>query len=131
MPKLFPCVNKLCCISIRLFLLVKVEFAVAIFITYGLQFYVPIQILWPLAQRRLPANSWSSRHGELILRFIFVLATCKERQLLSQCNIYMLPMSSIQPTMPNETLLEYTFCCFMDLKLPMSALMQFDWVQQF
>ena len=39
--------------------MIRVTFAVATFITYAVQFYVPVQILWPAGPRpidRLDAN---------------------------------------------------------------------------
>jgi len=51
-------------------------FATAIFITYGLQFYVPVEILWPALQRRLNEQVLLD-YGEYLLRYFFLFVTCE------------------------------------------------------
>lgn len=60
-----------------LYLSVKLMFAVSLFISYGLQYYVPINIIWPFIER------WSERkekhipcYAEYFFRFFIVLCTC-------------------------------------------------------
>ena len=60
----------------RVYAAVKVMFAVAIFITYGLQFYVPVEILWPRLQRRL-SHQLLVDYGEYLLRYAFLFVTCE------------------------------------------------------
>ncbi|KAK3577264.1 hypothetical protein CHS0354_030549 [Potamilus streckersoni] len=55
-------------------MLVKVLFAVSIFISYGLQFYVPIEIIWPWLEQKSNSRRYR-RYGERIFRIIMVLIT--------------------------------------------------------
>lgn len=57
-----------------LYAAVKVMFAVAIFITYGIQFYVPIEILWPSVEDQLTHHLLIT-HGEYLLRYFFLFVT--------------------------------------------------------
>ena len=59
-----------------LYAAVKVMFAVAIFITYGIQFYVPIEILWPSVEDQLTHHLLIT-HGEYLLRYFFLFVTCE------------------------------------------------------
>lgn len=52
-------------------------FAVAIFCTYAVQFYVPMEIIWPRIERHLSPGLWAQKYGEYILRASFVVITCK------------------------------------------------------
>jgi proton-coupled amino acid transporter len=52
---------------------VRVMFAIAIFCTYAVQFYVPIQIIWPMIQRK--TRGWCQTHGEYFLRFGCLILT--------------------------------------------------------
>ncbi|KAI5745474.1 hypothetical protein M8J76_011359 [Diaphorina citri] len=57
---------------------VRLTMALAIFLSYGLQFYVPMNILWPPLQAKL-RNEYAIKYGEYALRaslvtFTFVLA---------------------------------------------------------
>ncbi|XP_060581839.1 proton-coupled amino acid transporter 2-like isoform X2 [Ruditapes philippinarum] len=56
-----------------LYLSVKLMFAVAIFISYGLMLYVPVHIIWPFIK-----NKWYfiPDKVEYVLRFAFVLMIC-------------------------------------------------------
>ena len=63
-----------------LYAAVKVMFAAAIFITYAIQFYVPIEILWPSLQQMLAAagnHQFLVSHGEYLLRYLFLFVTCE------------------------------------------------------
>ncbi|XP_045202829.2 proton-coupled amino acid transporter 2-like [Mercenaria mercenaria] len=55
-----------------LYLSMKLMFAVAIFISYGLMLYVPVNIIWPSVQKKW---SWPN-YGEYIFRFCLVLGIC-------------------------------------------------------
>ena len=68
---------RLCVCVCRLYAAVKVMFATAIFITYGLQFYVPLEILWPPLQRLLSGSSVLQSHGDYALRYAFLAVTCQ------------------------------------------------------
>jgi len=61
---------------LRLYAAVKVMFAVAIFITYGLQFYVPIEILWMSLEHSLTHHILIN-YGEYLLRYCFLFITCE------------------------------------------------------
>uniref|UniRef100_A0A224XBM7 Putative amino acid transporter n=1 Tax=Panstrongylus lignarius TaxID=156445 RepID=A0A224XBM7_9HEMI len=52
---------------------VRIMMALAIFLSYGLQFYVPIGIIWPPIKGRL--NEESHKIAELIVRTVLVLFT--------------------------------------------------------
>lgn len=56
--------------------MVKIMFAVAIFVSYGVQFYVPIRIMWPKFEHKLKRR-WQQKYGEYIFRALFVLITGK------------------------------------------------------
>ena len=58
----------------RLAQIIILLFATAIFLSYAIQFYVPLEILLPAAKARFP------RHESLVdygLRYAFVLVTCQ------------------------------------------------------
>ncbi|KAL3880859.1 hypothetical protein ACJMK2_033065 [Sinanodonta woodiana] len=55
-------------------MLVKVLFAVSIFISYGLQFYVPIEIIWPWLKQKSNSSIYKC-YGERIFRIIMVFVT--------------------------------------------------------
>lgn len=48
--------------------------AIAIFLSYGLQFYVPFNVLWPSIKKRIQTEE-SQRLGEYIARTVLVLVT--------------------------------------------------------
>ena len=63
-----------CTICFRLAQIIILLFATAIFLSYAIQFYVPLEILLPAAKARFP------RHENLVdygLRYAFVLVTCE------------------------------------------------------
>lgn len=55
---------------------VKLTMALAIFLSYGLQFYVPLGIIWPPLKNRLHSEK-AQKAGEIILRTSLVILTCK------------------------------------------------------
>jgi len=60
----------------RLAQAVKLIFAFAIFITYALQAYVPVDIIWNTYMKKRIQN-WDKTTMEYILRIAVVLITCK------------------------------------------------------
>ncbi|CAG5133407.1 unnamed protein product, partial [Candidula unifasciata] len=57
-----------------LYLSVRLMFALAIFISYNVQFYVPIAIMWPAIKKRLE-NKFLRKYGEYFFRIALVLVT--------------------------------------------------------
>lgn len=55
---------------------VKLAMALAIFLSYGLQLYVPVGIMWPAIKNRLESEK-AQKYGEYFLRIILVIFTCK------------------------------------------------------
>ncbi|XP_046387616.1 proton-coupled amino acid transporter-like protein CG1139 isoform X2 [Ischnura elegans] len=53
---------------------VRVMMALAIFLSYGLQFYVPVGILWPFIKPRLQTEQ-AQKVGEYTLRVVLVIIT--------------------------------------------------------
>ena len=53
-------------------------FAVSLFISYGLQFYVPVSIIWPFIERSVENRGhtvpWYSGY---VFRVVLVCVTCK------------------------------------------------------
>ena len=76
-PYLFHC-YALACLFCRLFLAARLMFALSLFISYGLQFYVPVSIIWPFIEKQVERKGhvppW---YSEYVFRFILVLITCK------------------------------------------------------
>lgn len=56
--------------------------AAAIFLSYGLQFYVPMNIIWPYVKSKLTSES-ALKYGETVTRVSLITFTCK---LSGQCN---------------------------------------------
>jgi proton-coupled amino acid transporter len=50
--------------------------ALAIFLSYGLQFYVPVGILWPPIKDKFSTEK-SQKIAELLIRTALVFITCK------------------------------------------------------
>lgn len=55
--------------------------ALAIFLSYGLQFYVPMSIIWPLVKPHLHTER-AQIVGEYVLRTILVIFTCKYNEYI-------------------------------------------------
>lgn len=57
----------------------RLMFALAIFLSYALQMYVPIQLLWPwfLNTFQMDSESRKARLWEMVLRAVMVTATCE------------------------------------------------------
>lgn len=53
---------------------VRLCMAIAIFLSYGLQFYVPMNIVWPTLSQQFPTEL-SKKYGEYFVRVILVLLT--------------------------------------------------------
>lgn len=53
---------------------VRVMFAVAIFISYALQLYVPVEIIWPILRKRVKKEAWK-KSLERLFRCFLVLCT--------------------------------------------------------
>ena len=60
-------------------------FAVAIFISYGLQFYVPAFTVFPVITKKL-FGARNPALGDAIIRIIAVMATCKCVLNMKTCN---------------------------------------------
>lgn len=54
--------------------LTKITFVVSVFVTYGLQFYVPVNILWPKIEHRLSSPRAKSV-GNVVFRILLILFT--------------------------------------------------------
>lgn len=63
-----------------------ISYSVAIYISYGLQGYVPVQIMWTnyIAKRVEDVNEKKKAFYEYLLRIICVIVTCKFLQILSK-----------------------------------------------
>lgn len=55
---------------------VRLMMAVAIFLSYGLQFYVPMNIIWPLIRPYLQSER-AQLFGDYLVRTCLVVLTCK------------------------------------------------------
>ncbi|VVD00350.1 unnamed protein product [Leptidea sinapis] len=53
---------------------VRAVMAVAIFLSYGLQFYVPMNIVWPFIKSKL-SNEKALQYGEAVTRFVLISFT--------------------------------------------------------
>lgn len=59
-------------------------FAVSIFITYALQYYVPLSILWPHIEVRIMEATYSRRlFLQYVFRTVLVLLSCELLLLLA------------------------------------------------
>ena len=83
-------------LSFRLYLSVRLMFAVSLFISYGLQFYVPVSIIWPLIDKKMERKGrllpW---YSEYIFRLILVCVTC---EYINPCPAepkYTLPLQTV------------------------------------
>lgn len=66
-------------ISFRLAQSVKIMFAIAIFITYALQCYVPLEIVWNtyVKDRLVDVSNRRKMLVEYVMRTCIVIGTCK------------------------------------------------------
>ncbi|XP_022235220.1 proton-coupled amino acid transporter 1-like [Limulus polyphemus] len=59
--------------------LVRIMFAIAVFLSYAIQFYVPLQFIWPFIRKKRRLDDWMSmktqRIWEYVLRALLVLVT--------------------------------------------------------
>lgn len=66
-------------LSFRLAQVIIVMFSIAIFFTYAIQFYVPLEILVPFAQAKARQFNVVDKDVtvDFVLRYILILITCK------------------------------------------------------
>lgn len=77
MPRLIDChADCFFCFVFRLAQSVRLMMAIAIFLSYGLQFYVPMSIIWPPLRARIQ-DERMQRVLELLLRTVLVVVTCE------------------------------------------------------
>lgn len=57
----------------------RLMFAIAIYLSYAIQFYVPFNIIWPWFQQKYRLKSEAQRTNiiELVMRAVLVIATCE------------------------------------------------------
>lgn len=55
---------------------VRAVMAASIFLSYGLQFYVPMNIVWPFVKSKLTSEQ-ALKHGEAVTRTVLIAITCK------------------------------------------------------
>ncbi|XP_072938749.1 proton-coupled amino acid transporter-like protein pathetic [Epargyreus clarus] len=60
---------------------VRAVMAMAIFLSYGLQFYVPMNIVWPYVKSKLTSEK-ALEHGEAITRFVLIAITFSAAALI-------------------------------------------------
>ena len=53
---------------------VRIMFSVAMYASYALQFYVPVEIIWPILRKRVKKEEWK-KPLERIFRCFLVLCT--------------------------------------------------------
>ena len=58
----------------HLFQVARVMFSVAMFITYALMLFVPIEIIWPILRKRVKNEAWK-KPLERVFRCFLVLCT--------------------------------------------------------
>lgn len=70
----------------RLYQFTNIMYAIAIFLTYNLQFYVPFTLLWPRICRRIlyRYDDKKKSYFEIGFRVILILITCKLPSNLSK-----------------------------------------------
>lgn len=56
---------------------IRILFAVAIFISYGLQCYVPVDIIWNVYLVQKYKDSNNKFVYEMLVRIVVVIVTCK------------------------------------------------------
>ena len=61
-----------------LYICVKLMFALSIFISYAIQYYVPLNIIWPHIESRIMEATYNRRLAlQYVFRTIIVLFSCK------------------------------------------------------
>lgn len=55
---------------------VKLTMALSIFLSFGLQLYVPVGIMWPFLKSKFQSDN-AQKYGEYVLRVSLVLLTCE------------------------------------------------------
>lgn len=71
-------------------------FAVAIFISYGLQAFVPVSIIWDTYIEKRLADSEHKLLWEYVLRVLTVIVTCKFKFLVTSAILTFTKKSGIQ-----------------------------------
>ncbi|CAF4028887.1 unnamed protein product, partial [Rotaria sp. Silwood1] len=66
----------------------KIMYAIAIFLTYNLQFYVPFTLLWPRISRKIlyKYNPRTQTKIEHAFRIGLIIITCKLNYSLNETN---------------------------------------------
>lgn len=54
---------------------VRIVMAASIFLSYALQFYIPISLSWPFIESRIPKKAQVG--AEIVYRTALVILTCK------------------------------------------------------
>ncbi|CAG9785661.1 unnamed protein product [Diatraea saccharalis] len=60
---------------------VRTVMAAAIFLSYGLQFYVPMNIVWPFVKSKLKSDE-ALKHGEIVTRVVLIFITFSAAALI-------------------------------------------------
>ena len=68
--------NMCCFLCFSFYSMVKLCFALAIGLTYMLQFYVPFGIIWPKISRKISDENHKF-YGEYVCRALMVIGTCE------------------------------------------------------
>ncbi|XP_013395783.2 proton-coupled amino acid transporter 4-like [Lingula anatina] len=71
-----------------LYLSVKLMFCLALVITYGLQFYVPVLIIWPFFKNRIRGNGYCEWFAESLFRIFLVLFTLAMAELIPHLGLF-------------------------------------------
>ena len=84
-------------ISFRLYQWTKILYAVAILLTYNLQFYVPFSLLWPRVCRKIlyKYGQITIERCEHAFRISLILITCKWREATKSNSIFMFSLEVI------------------------------------
>lgn len=93
-----PCLNLLkwwvVCIFFSLAQSVRLMMALAIFLSYGLQFYVPMNIIWPLVRPYLHSER-AQMFGDYLIRTCLVVFTCEFLLFTPRCPLPSKPMNTM------------------------------------
>ncbi|XP_006825406.1 proton-coupled amino acid transporter 1-like [Saccoglossus kowalevskii] len=77
----------------RLYISVKIMFSMAVFVSYAVQFYVPIEITWPTLRDKLPERFQT--FGEYVYRTILVLITFGFGALIPKLGLFISLIGSL------------------------------------